>query len=337
MELTIVMDFTLYHEKTGNVQQVTISDFSELYDLIEVYFNIKKDNQVITFNGNKINMSKHITEAGLINGDMLTISEKVSYKNNKNTTNALDEHMDDMILQSQISYTLVHIKGQYNDTAFKIIVDSGASTSVMSYYMAELLNIDHLIDKRMSGVAKGIGVQKIIGKILNLNVKIDDTIFVPINITILDTEIDKHLVLFGLDLLYSHGCLIDFKNRLLKINDQSVQFMNESEINSYCIPFNIKKETLKKQFDEMISKVPIDKRSTVIELLKKIITNIIKNPNDDKYKLINTESSHFKENLSKYDDCNKFMKQLGFDTVNGKLKFNNGIEVLHYTNEIMSA
>jgi len=331
------MELTLYNEKTANVQEVTISDLTDLYDLIEVYFNIKKENQIVTFNRNKIDVNKHITEVGLTKGDMLVISDNENMDVINDTKNALDEHMDDMILQSQISYTLVHAKGQYNDIAFKIIVDSGASTSVMSHYMAELLNIDHLIDKRMSGVAKGIGVQKIIGKILNLNIKINGTIFVPINITILDTEVDKHLVLFGLDFLYSHGCIVDFKNRVLKINDESVPFMNESEISSYKIPFNIKKEIIKKQFDEMISKIPINKRSSVTELLKKIITNIIKNPTDNKYKLINTESSYFKENLSQYD-CVNFMKQLGFDTINGgKLKFNNGIEILQYTNEIISA
>lgn len=350
------MNLILYNQKTDIIQEVTISELSELNDLIEVYFNIKKINQNITINDDKLDMNKHITEVGLNNGDMLIVNEnhfvnKNDFVNendfvsendfvngNQNKTNALDDHMDNMIMQSQISYTLINIKGEYNDIAFKIIIDSGASTSIMSNYMAELLGISHLIDTRMSGIANGIGTSKIFGCIFGCNIKINNNIFIPVNLKILDNKIDKHLVILGLDFLYTYGCLVDFKNRSLKVNDQNIPFMNEKEVNDYNIPFNIKKETLKKQFDEMINLIPYNQRLPAIELLKKIINNIINNPSDEKYKLINTENSNFKEILSKHQECINFMKNLGFAQMNdGKLKFNNGIDILNYTNEIMSA
>ena len=340
------MNLILYNQKTDIIQEITISELSELNDLIEVYFNIKKINQNITINDNELNINKHITEVGLNNGDMLIVDENdfvsendfVNENNNQNKTNALDEHMDNMIMQSQISYTMIHIKGEYNDIAFKIIIDSGASTSIMSDYMADLLGISHQIDTRMSGIANGIGTSKILGCIFGCNIKINNEIFIPVNLKILDNKVDKHLVILGLDFLYTYGCLVDFKNRSLKVNDQNIPFMNEMEIDIYRNPFNIKKETLKKQFDEMVNLIPYNQRLPAIELLKKIINNIINNPSDEKYKLINTDNSNFKENLAKHQECINFMKNLGFARTNdGKLKFNNGIDILNYTNEIISA
>lgn len=333
------MELTLYNEKTSAIQPVTVTTFDDLYDLIEVYFSIDRTNQIIKFNEKQLDTTKSLLDYGLVSGDMLVISELNNITTvEEQVTNAMDDHMDNMIIQSQISYTLVYMKAEYNDIAFKVMIDSGAQTSVMSKYMADFLGMGHLIDTRMAGVAKGVGTTKILGCIYGCNIKINDNMFVPINIKILDNDFDKHLVLLGLDFLYSHGCVFDFKNRSLKINEQTVQFMNEIEVNEYKDPFNIRKENIKKQFNEMISKIPFSQKANVIEMLKKIINNIINNPNDEKYKSINTESSTFKESLAKYQECIAFMKKIGFTVMSdGKFKFTNGTDILNYTNEIMSA
>ena len=334
------MELVLYNEKTSAIQPVTVTTLDELYDLIEVYFSIDRKRQTIKFNGKQLDTTKNLLDVGLVHGDMLVISEP-----NNNTTdieaplaNAMDDHMDNMMIQSQIAHTLVYMKAEYNDIAFKVMIDSGAQTSVMAKYMAEFLGISHLIDTRMAGVAKGVGTTKILGCIFGCNIKINDNMFVPVNLKILDNDFDNHLVLLGLDFLYSHGCVFDFKNRSLKINEQSVQFMNEVEVNEYKDPFNIRKENIKKQFNEMISKIPFSQKTKILEMLKKIINNIIDNPNDEKFKSINTESSIFKESLAKYQECITFMKKIGFTVMSdGKFKFTNGTDILNYTNEIMSA
>lgn len=352
------MNFVLYNTKTNNVQEITIGNLEEIHDLIEVYFNIPKHNQIIMLNDTVLNMNKDANENGLTNGDVLVINENdnanntnsnnVSDTDNVNNAdntdpynqhaNILDEHMDNMLLQSQIAYTPMYIKGQYGDMAFKILIDSGAQPSVMSKYMAEILKIDHLINTKISGVAKGIGTSKLLGCIFGCNIKINDNIFVPVNLKILENDVDKYLVILGLDFLYSHKCVLDFENRSLKIHDNCVQFMNEHEINTYVNPFNIQKEKLQKQFDEMINSIPNDQQHNVTILLKKIINNIIKNPNNEKYKLINMQSAYFKENIYKYQKCTEFMKKIGFiQTTDEKFKFCNDMDMLNYANEMLNS
>ena len=208
------MNLTLYNPKTENIMDVWISELSELNNLIEIYFNINKPNQNITINGNKLNMTKLLNESGLNSGDMIVVDDNDNendidnnmINNTINTqTNALDEHMDNMISQAQIAHSLIYIKGECNDIAFKIVIDSGAQSSIMSNYMAEFLGISHKMDKRMSGVANGIGTTKILGCIIGCDIKINNSMFIPINLTIIDNDVDKHLVIFGLEFLYTYG------------------------------------------------------------------------------------------------------------------------------------
>jgi len=42
---------------------------------------------------------------------------------------------------------------------------AGAQMTIMSKTCAERCNISHLMDKRWSGVAKGVGIQRILGRI----------------------------------------------------------------------------------------------------------------------------------------------------------------------------
>ena len=67
-------------------------------------------------------------------------------------------------------------------------------------------------------------------------------------------------------------------------------------------------------------------------MLKRILNNIIVNPYDDKYKLINTKSISFQKHLS---SCTDFMKALGFVEVDKQLKYTNDIDTLSTMIEIM--
>jgi len=336
------IELTLYNEKTSEIQQVTVINFDELSDLIQVYFHIKKNNQIIKFNNNELNIEKSFLEYGLTNNDILIVLEHNDqqdnqYDNQQNVNNEMGDIMDDMLMYSSISYSLLYLKGEYNNIAFKLMIDSGAQVSVMSNYMANYLGISHLIDTRMQGQAKGVGTSNILGCIYNCHIKIDGNISTPINFRIMDNDFDKHLILLGLDFLNSHNCIVNFQSRTIQINNNVIKFMNEGEINNYTLPFNIKKLNISKKFDEMISKIPIDQKISVVNLLKKIVTNIINNPHNNKFKSLNPENSTFKEILGD-KECIDFIKSVGFEkTMDGKYTFMNELDVLNFTNEIICA
>ena len=100
------------------------------------------------------------------------------------------------------------------------IIDTGASTSIITKSLVEALGLAHLIDGRFQGTAMGVGTGNIIGKIMSVNIKIlnkvssltenvvDMTIAegnptYTISLSVIDdnSSSNKNLFLFGLDQL----------------------------------------------------------------------------------------------------------------------------------------
>lgn len=224
-----------------------------------------------------------------------------------------------------IAYTHPYIQGLVDDYQFNIIIDSGAQVSMFSNKIVEILGLEHLIDKSRRGIIKGVGQQNMVGSI-QINLKVGN-IFIPLNVTIIDS--DDFLFLVGLDFLYSHDCQMDFKNRSIKIFDNEIKFLNEMEIQDGKIPINMTKETLKKDCSLLRNNI----KPNSLQLIKRIINNIIQNPTNEKYKQINRNSKIF-QNI-KNDNCDQFLKLLGFIEKDNKLKFCGELTRLKYTKEII--
>jgi DNA damage-inducible protein 1 len=130
------------------------------------------------------------------------------------------------IPESFIKVEMLYIPCQINGVDMKAFIDTGAQMSIMSQNVAAICGIDEIIDEKYKGVAIGVGKSKIIGKIHLVDIIVRGNIL-PCSFTILENN-DLDLLL-GLDMLLSHGCVLDLKRRKLIINGNEVDFIKKNE------------------------------------------------------------------------------------------------------------
>lgn len=135
----------------------------------------------------------------------------------------------DITPESFATVTMLYIDLWVNGHKVQAFVDTGAQSTIISPRLAEKCGIDRLIDRRFIGEARGVGSQKIEGKIHSTPIKIGDSnIELPCSFMVLDTQVD---LLFGLDMLRRHKCVIDLVNDQLIIGDHiTTKFLPESQI-----------------------------------------------------------------------------------------------------------
>lgn len=84
-----------------------------------------------------------------------------------------------------------------------------------------------LLDERFSGIAKGVGTSKILGRIHAVQLQLAD-LFLPCAVTVI--EGDGPDMLLGLDMLKRYQCAIDLREHVLRVDGASIPFLPESEI-----------------------------------------------------------------------------------------------------------
>lgn len=126
------------------------------------------------------------------------------------------------------SVIMLYVDIEINGMGIKAFVDSGAQSTIMSVSCAERCNLMRLVDRRYSGLARGVGTAKIAGRIHIAQMKIGQQ-FIPISITVLESnDVD---FLLGLDNLKRHRCCIDLARNVLKVGDDGeVPFLSEKDI-----------------------------------------------------------------------------------------------------------
>lgn len=124
---------------------------------------------------------------------------------------------------------MLYINCKVNGFPVQAFIDSGAQATIMSSACAERCHIMRLVDTRWSGVAKGVGVQVIIGRIHMVQIQIGNDHLTTSFSVLQDQSMD---MLLGLDMLKRHQCCIDLKRNVLRIGTTGTEtpFLAEGDL-----------------------------------------------------------------------------------------------------------
>lgn len=103
---------------------------------------------------------------------------------------------------------------------------------------------------RWAGIAKGVGVQKIIGRVHVAQVEIENKHFVTSFSVLEDQTMD---MLLGLDMLKRHQCTIDLQHNVLRIGTTGTEtkFLPENELPTHSRLTLSGEDSLKAAEEEM--------------------------------------------------------------------------------------
>ena len=101
-----------------------------------------------------------------------------------------------------------------SDICVELLVDTGASMSVMSWTLAQQLGLADQLDRRQQGMAHGVGQARILGQIRQVAVRLGHNVEFPMDFCILDLP-DNKLLLLGLDQMRKYKCIVDLEDEVL--------------------------------------------------------------------------------------------------------------------------
>lgn len=193
------------------------------------------------------------------------------------------------------------LEGLINGYKCLFLFDSGADVSCLPNDVAIDLGLDNLIEPVKEIRIGGIGETKVTGRV-NTCIWIDETSY-PISLTVAQLNVSKSLILIGRDLMIKYGVCLNFANRTISIQNKVFSMLNRDQSSDLEKPIKMVTD----------------------QSLKRILENIIKNPLQDKYRILKSSSQYFKQHLS----CHaSFLKEIGFVEKNGTYLYDRPIDKL---------
>jgi len=113
---------------------------------------------------------------------------------------------------------LIYINGYINNRYTKILIDTGATTSIIFKHSIDKLNINYLIDDEEKTCLNGIGNEISIGRIWYSQLEIDNYLY-PISLIVSDNKILDYDIILGINFLQTYDSLINFKTNQLILNN----------------------------------------------------------------------------------------------------------------------
>ena len=135
----------------------------------------------------------------------------------------------------EIPHTLIRsdsifLKGYINGTEITFLLDTGAEMSVLPINIVEACGLMPILNKEYSGVMKGVGSDKILGKIHYVEVVLDCGVY-PCAFTVCSNN-DVPPIL-GIDMMYNLGIMIDFKTKKIHFSPHcAVDFISKKHSDS---------------------------------------------------------------------------------------------------------
>ncbi|KAJ1917193.1 DNA damage-inducible protein 1 [Tieghemiomyces parasiticus] len=167
---------------------------------------------------------QHLTEADMFNPEaQARIEQMIKQQAIEENFHAALEHTPEAFG----SVTMLYVDCEINKTPAKAFVDSGAQVSILSAKFTRECHLNHLIDTRFSGVARGVGTGKILGRVHQAHLVLGGQHLVCSFNVLESIDMD---ILIGLDMLRRHQASIDLARNALVVNGVATPFLPEHEV-----------------------------------------------------------------------------------------------------------
>jgi len=123
-----------------------------------------------------------------------------------------------------VSVPMLYVQCELNNVPIKAFVDTGAQMTVMNTKCAQRTGLLAAIDSRFKGVAAGVGMARIVGRVHMATLRFSRKTAVDTSITVLEQSGGPELLL-GLDLMRKYQATIDLGRNALILGGEALPFV----------------------------------------------------------------------------------------------------------------